>query len=262
MSILLDALKKSEAQRKLGETPTIHSSTEPALAHAPAVRPWLVVLMMLSVAAVITLYVIEQFDEPDLSILGYSEITPADPVASTATDASAGAAETTSDDRTPVERFRPGFGNRQQVSETETRSRPSFTESVSSYEPPAETEAVDPPPGEPLADAQQIASISSADLAQSQNSANSRSRADRAVEAPAEPPMLTYWQLPQSVRDNMSELKISVLVYAANPEDRFILMEGQRLREGDSAGGGLDLEEIRRDGAVFSYRRYTFLLPN
>ena len=65
---------------------------------------------------------------------------------------------------------------------------------------------------------------------------------DQKIEAP---PMLTYWQLPQGIRDNMPDMKISVLVYAAKPEERFILMEGKRLREGDDAGGqGVQLPEI------------------
>ena len=71
----------------------------------------------------------------------------------------------------------------------------------------------------------------------------------------------SYWQLPQSYRSEMPEFKISVLVYAEAAADRFLLMNGERLREGDEVDGVM-LEEIRRDGAVFSYRQTRFLVKS
>ena len=58
----------------------------------------------------------------------------------------------------------------------------------------------------------------------------------------------------------MPELRITVLVYSEKPEERFVLIAGQRLKEKDEAPGGLVLDEIRRDGAVFVYRNYRFLI--
>jgi hypothetical protein len=60
----------------------------------------------------------------------------------------------------------------------------------------------------------------------------------------------------------MPEFKITVLVFAESAEDRFLLMNGERLREGDEVEGGVVLEEIRRDGAVFSYRQTRFLVKS
>ena len=37
-------------------------------------------------------------------------------------------------------------------------------------------------------------------------------------------------------------------------------MNGARLTEGETTSFGLVLEEIRREGAVFSYRMYHFLV--
>jgi len=56
------------------------------------------------------------------------------------------------------------------------------------------------------------------------------------------------------------EIKFSVLVFAADPADRFVLINGQRLAEGDSAQPGLVVEEIQRGGVLFSYRLYRFLV--
>ena len=68
------------------------------------------------------------------------------------------------------------------------------------------------------------------------------------------------WELPQGIRDSLPELHITVLVYAEDPQDRFVLVCGQRLVEKDSYQDGVILEEIRREGAVFLYRNYRFLV--
>jgi general secretion pathway protein B len=56
------------------------------------------------------------------------------------------------------------------------------------------------------------------------------------------------------------EIKFSVLVYAKDPADRFVLINGERMEEGDSPMSGLVVEEIRREGVLFSYRLYRFLV--
>lgn len=243
MSILLDALKKSEAQRQLGETPTIHTPTDAPQASSVEVKPWLAGLMLLSVAALLALYVTEQFDEPDLSILGYSELDLSSKPQPRAEPDVGQKVSQRSDDtaRTPVESFsqEPDAARSDQAAQS---SKARLRQSVSDYKPPASTG-----PGI----AQESPSGLPADTGRAQPAAE-----------PEPPPALTYWQLPQAVRDNLGELKISVLVYASNPEDRFILMGGQRLKEGDDGGGGLHLDEIRRDGALFTYRKYTFILAN
>jgi general secretion pathway protein B len=77
---------------------------------------------------------------------------------------------------------------------------------------------------------------------------------------PGIPEPISYWELPDAVRADIPEIKFSVLVYAADPADRFVLINGERLSEGDSAQPGLVVKEIRRDGVVFSYRLYQFLV--
>jgi hypothetical protein len=83
----------------------------------------------------------------------------------------------------------------------------------------------------------------------------------REYQAPIPQP-ITYWEVPASVRDQLTEMHISVMVFAERPEDRFILMNGRRWVEGDEPQPGLRLEEIRRDGAVFTFSRYRFLVSN
>lgn len=75
-----------------------------------------------------------------------------------------------------------------------------------------------------------------------------------------EPAPISYWELPDAIRTVVPEIRFSVLVYAGRVEDRFVLINGQRLGEGDSSQPGLVVEEIRREGVVFSYQLYKFLV--
>jgi len=71
---------------------------------------------------------------------------------------------------------------------------------------------------------------------------------------------ISYWELPDAIRADLPDIRFSVLVYSKQPDHRFVLINGQRLAEGDSAQAGLVVEEIRRDGVIFSYRLYQFLV--
>ena len=90
------------------------------------------------------------------------------------------------------------------------------------------------------------------------------SMADRGQESapapPPEPQMLGYWDLPDNVRASIPEFTFTVLVYDKKPENRFVLINGERYVEGDTQQPGLVVEEIRRDGVVYSYRLYRFLV--
>jgi hypothetical protein len=47
-------------------------------------------------------------------------------------------------------------------------------------------------------------------------------------------------------------------VYDANPSMRFVLLNGQRLKEGESSKEGLLLERITPEGVVLRYGNDTF----
>jgi general secretion pathway protein B len=54
------------------------------------------------------------------------------------------------------------------------------------------------------------------------------------------------------------EAALSLHVYDPDPAARFILLNGQRLREGDMAGNGLRVLDIVPDGVVLDHRGNTF----
>jgi general secretion pathway protein B len=65
-------------------------------------------------------------------------------------------------------------------------------------------------------------------------------------------------ELPQSVLSGLPDLSLSLHLYNADPSSRLINVKGRTLREGQVLSPGLKLEEIRPDGAVFSFRNYRF----
>lgn len=54
---------------------------------------------------------------------------------------------------------------------------------------------------------------------------------------------------------------LSLHVYDKNPAARFVFVNGQRAREGDTLQNGLRVDEITAEGAVLSFRGSRFLLP-
>ena len=58
--------------------------------------------------------------------------------------------------------------------------------------------------------------------------------------------------------DAIPEAALSLHVYDPDVSKRFILLNGQRLREGEMAGNGLRVRSIVPDGAVLDHRGATF----
>jgi general secretion pathway protein B len=297
MSILLDALKKSEEQRQLGKVPGIHSPVaERSLQRSMAQRFVPVILIVVSAVAM-AWFGWRQFQPPE------SGDSPAAETARLAAEPSGTApaavvtaveppAQTQSDDsvtrpgasrRTPVEALpaesgiEPAAESAEAVQELEPR-KARVNQSFTTFEAEQQAAAA---PQERRAPTQAPASS-----APQERRAPTQAPASAAAAAPVEPEQqapvasaaqavpvsqsaqadsratnpISYWELPQGIRDNLPELRITVLVYAELPQDRFVLIGGQRLVEKEQYQEGLVLDEIRREGAVFLYRNYRFLV--
>jgi general secretion pathway protein B len=68
-----------------------------------------------------------------------------------------------------------------------------------------------------------------------------------------------YQQIVSSA--GLPALHLDLHVFAANPKDRFVMINMHRLGEGESLPSGVRVEAIRPDGAVLSYQGTRFLLP-
>lgn len=70
----------------------------------------------------------------------------------------------------------------------------------------------------------------------------------------------TLNELPLPVRQALPELLVSVFLYADDPASRLVRINGQMMKEGQYLNPGLKLEEIVPSGVIFSYQSYRFLI--
>ena len=77
----------------------------------------------------------------------------------------------------------------------------------------------------------------------------------------AEPPLLSLADLSTDERNGLPALKVSMHVYADDPTHRFMIVDGQRVGEGARLADGVILVRIRRDGAELDAHGRRLLLP-
>jgi general secretion pathway protein B len=59
----------------------------------------------------------------------------------------------------------------------------------------------------------------------------------------------------------LPQLRLDLHVFAARPQDRFVMINMHRLREGDTLPEGVHVDSITPEGAVLTYNGSKFLLP-
>ena len=269
MSMLLEALKKSEEQRQLGSTPDIHQAAD----HNPdgersKARTWLPLIMAALAVTVMAWFGWNQMRAPQGSV-NQPATARAEPSAEQAGPAAPGGVPATRANaprqpRTMVEQFAPANSGeaanpppaqqQDQRRKDVSRSFNQFAAGEKEQERPVEARnATDSPPPGPVAAPVEPPG-------QRATTAVDSTPPDAAVSEPWEAGPMSYWALPQGIRDSLPEFRITVLVFADKPEDRFLLINGMRMKEKDELQSGVVLEEIRREGAVFRARNYRFLV--
>ena len=249
MSILLEALRKSEKNQHSHEVPTIHSEDQSGpLSESLKIGP----LALLLIVALFTSgwFVWRQYQaptgiyQPPVTLAVDKSPVAADPVKKPQVDSGGNsqpavaapvADNTATQKRTPVESYTQPGASASQMQTDATRTTSTNSEAKSSV---------------------------GGNSNQPASTATMKNNAAAAPEQrdPRQPAPISYWELPDAIRASVPEIKFSVLVYAKNPDDRFVLINGQRLGEGDSLQSGPVVKEIQRDGVIFSYRLYQFLV--
>ena len=77
---------------------------------------------------------------------------------------------------------------------------------------------------------------------------------------PAGNALKLMWELPLATRSKLPEIKLSMHVFAADPTQRFVIINDERRAEGDDIDG-MKLIEIRTDGLIFEFDNVRFLYP-
>lgn len=295
MSLILEALKKSERQRQLGESPSLGSPIM-AVSRRRSLLPALIVLIVLGLVA------LWWFERAADTPVAQPQVAP---VAATAPAPVAPDATTFND--TPQAPPVPA-GTQREVAQSSAASRqprskvppdatsglaPDLREKVKSGEVVVpNTQLLKPGQPATIDEPAQAAAAAGADAALAEQNAAAAAMAQAAAAAranqgkaqmpaagatkpaaPAQtaaapaapaaapgPAMKLIWELPFAIRRDLPEIKLTMHVYADQPDQRFVIINNDRQVEGDEVGD-LKLIEIRRDGVVFDYEGERFLYP-
>jgi general secretion pathway protein B len=78
--------------------------------------------------------------------------------------------------------------------------------------------------------------------------------------ASSEPALPSIYDLPIALRRDMPQMTVSMQVYSVDPARRFIVVDGERKKEGDAIHD-VAVREIRANGVVLEYRGQRFVFP-
>ncbi len=238
MSFILDALRKSEAARRRSEAPDLFAQM-PQTQPPPQARsrwPWWALGVALAAAA-LTLAVWL----PTQRARTPATVAPAIEDSSTATASRVGAEQVATPEVEPA--VQPELPQNPTPPPAQAVTAPPIA--ATSPPAPASIAAAPAPPAAPPPAAPQPAPppVSAPPTAP--------------VATPSPPPagdrIVSPAELEPALRRELPALKLSMHLWNETPARRFIILDGQRLKEGDVLGELL-VERIDRDGAVLAWR--------
>jgi len=224
MSLILDALKKSEAERQRGQTPNLMSPVptrpSPAIAHKKSSLPWILLTVFLSATSIAGFFY----------YMKYRGIESSEPASLPAT--------------APMKT----------ATKTETQALPAIVATP----PPAVAAIV--PAAAPATPAGQTSDAKPFSPFAEQSGTSSAPAEPAVVEPIPEIRMAGIADMPVDQRQQLPALKLSMHVYSVEAGKRFAIIDGQRVNEGSTVGEAV-VEEIRQDGVVLSVQGQSYLLP-
>lgn len=297
MSLILEALKKSEARRRLGAAPTLGTPiTTPA--RRRHLLPYFVIVLAIFAGAIAWLLHLHQAPSsptPNVPAARHASAQaaathatravsgPADrrPVQSAANPASprrvAAASARRDESKTRSPRVAPSLSRLPmwQAAKRKSDARRANIARTAAAVPATQPHAAPKPPrampqAKPAAHAQpsrMVASTGNRHTAPPPQPAPEHDKpAVKTVPAAATatiagngaPP---YYKLPYAVRKALPALKLSMHVYAHDPESRFVILNDTRMIEGDKTSDDLTLEKIVPGGVILEFQGHQFFYP-
>ena len=260
MSFILDALKKSESDRQRQSGPSLFEvKVAPPRRTLPVWAVVVAALLLINVVVISWMLLrhpaTQQPASPQDTAAarttappGAPAATPAMPTASTAPPLAA----------PPVQQTARPPGETQPPAAAALSTAPPAAAPLTAAAP---TTA---PPAAPRGTATPAGAEQGAGQATAGGAADDPSDTAPAVEPPANAgsgsgDLPLYQQIVGSA--GLPDLHLDLHVFAARPQDRFVMVNMHRLGEGDSLPNGVQVQAIRPDGVVLSYHGRRFLLP-
>ena len=279
MSLILEALKKSEANRRLGEAPDLAT---PFATPRKQRSPLPVLIVLIALASVGGWWFLRA---PQTSEAPATKVAPAKPVAATvpakpvAAPAAPPAADTRTDPSPDDLKFvAVGPASRQPTAPAaampNSRPAPAVRTEVAAgpkAAPAAAAPAVAPPaaaapaktapPVAPVVSTAAPAGTPAPTAPSVVASGEGRKKSENEAPPPPPPPSAPpYNELSYATRKDLPALKLSMHVYAPDPAARFVILNNARLVEGEKQDDVI-VREIRPDGVVLDFRGQPFFFP-
>lgn len=274
MSYILDALKKSEKERKRGNIPDLSNTPEPPT-QKPKKRiilPYLIGIVLLINTGLLAWWLVPREEQDQVIVAQHTD--QGDIQKQTEMKRASGSREDfeemnaqikpekhKQEDKKPAEdsqRKKLQISEQEIVKKTQPLARVilpgnSELEGQETISPPV---PIDIQQTEPDQD-NEIGQQTEINLYKSDNGSAVEPQQIEEPE-PIEGRLYKKSELPMSLQQELPDFRISMSLYSEDPNSRVVKINGKTLKEGQFLEEGLRLEEIKPDGIVFNYRNYSF----
>ncbi|MCF6264449.1 MAG: general secretion pathway protein GspB [Xanthomonadales bacterium] len=276
MSFILDALKKSEAERQLGEVPSLQSGSTVTATQSRS-RSWPLPLFGVVLLAIVLGWFWGQSETNNVAS-GLTELTATTtaPVTDPPVEQTLPQVKLPETVRSPLTDYTPPaviptaakIADSDTAENTQANAGQSTTATAPDQDVPAT--AVTAAANEQ----QRVARLKkqrAAELVEDQAlvaAVEQRLANERATKAEIKKPVAQKNQantvslndLPASVRADIPDIKITMQVYSEDPAARFAIVNGKRYKQTDQLADELILEQILRQGIILKFRQYLILI--
>jgi general secretion pathway protein B len=276
MSYILEALKKSQRDRELGQVPDLATElyTDSAETRS-SVSPWIIGSVVIAlIALLIALYGVfghrlsrPQAPEVQAQNPVLKQPQPVDPVASEAKDQTEAAAQLQKSASPTEARVEPA----PLVADLPKPARPvaRAEKKVSVQAPEQEAPAIPAPAAPPYRQTevekirQEYARMRAREKQQEQKpkATTAANKPSTKIAVPAKKAYPSAHGLPMDVLARMPPINIMLQSYSENPAERFVILNSVKLQQGQSTVDGLRVQEIHVDGLLLEFEGYQFFHP-
>ena len=246
MSFIFDALKKSESDRQRQNGPALFEvKVAPPRTRLPLWAVAIVALLVVNLGIVMWMVLRHAAHGAETPAPAASAASGAAPASAPALTAAVAAAPVAPGATAAAAGAPTGPAAATRLGAASSLTAPAATRTAALHEPaPAASVSEE---------------LSPDDYAPAQDSASTRLRdhvrRGTAVGVPL------YQDAASTPGTQIPQLRMDLHVFATRPQDRFVMINMHKLREGDSLPEGVRVDSITPDGAVLSYNGARFLLP-
>lgn len=237
MSYILDALRKSEQERGVGEILAPTNST--GTLAAPLNRRWWPIILALTLVIVVLLALLRFWAHDGVPAKPAAAQASAKPVlSSTANTGGAAPARAQVFDRPDVGDLAGQARVRSEKRKKKRQASAEKTKSAETAQKPATTAAA---------------------VAVAEPTMDEFTQEEVAEIDPADVPYLR--EMPEAFRDGLPEMVVNVHLYSANVAENLVYINDRHIRKGERVEGNIRLDAIVQDGVVLSHGGTKFKLP-